>query len=221
MRLSVNVSGNLGDLDKLFDDYTSKAARALTDTVAKASDDMKADVRSTIRGAGLGNLGKALDSAYYPGARASLHPAAEIYVRGKARSAAKWEGVLNAFMDGATIRSGKGWLAIPTKQCPKASRGRYMTPDEVVDRFGPLHSVAKGKSVLLFADLVAGRSGGWRKGTAGRAAQGRMAKPVLVFVLVREANIRKRIDAASFVSRWEGQFTARVAATIDKLGEGA
>lgn len=209
MRAAVTITGSLEDA---FNEWTETTARRLTDTTEHAASTMRDEMRAAMANAGLGKLGRALGYAAYPGGGTySFHPAAEVFVRGKAASAAKWEGVIDAFAQGATIRSKRGWLAIPTKNCPKGNRGRYLTPDQVAERFGPLRSIAAGKSVLLFADVVAGKSGGVRKATAGRRAQGREAKLVLMFVLVRETSIRKRLDLNAIVARWQTRYPAMIA----------
>lgn len=212
MRLEVTIRGSLTGL---LDEFTERTARRVTDATESAAETMREEMRGAMRSAGLGNLGRALGHAGYPGnARFSLHPAAEVFVRGKAPSAAKWDGIIDAFAEGATIRSKRGWLAIPTKNCPLGRRGRRLSPDEVAERFGPLQSVAKGKVVLLFVDVVAGKSGGVRKATAGRAAQGRTGKLVLMFVLVRDASIRKRFDLDAIAQRWQARFPALIAGTV-------
>ena len=212
MRTNVTITGSL---EKVFDDWSDQAARRLTDITEHAASTMREEMRSAMSGAGLGNLGRALGYAAYPGGGTySFHPAAEVFVRGKAPSARRWEGIIDAFNEGATIRSKRGWLAIPTKNCPKGSRGRYLSPDEVAERFGPLSSVAKGRVVLLFADVIAGKSGGARRATAGRRAQGREAKLVLMFVLVRETTIRKRLDLDTVVNRWQTRFPAMIAEAV-------
>jgi hypothetical protein len=207
MRASITITGSL---DGLLEDWTEQTARLVTDVTEHAASTMRDELRSAMSNAGLSKLGRALGYSAYPGgSRASLHPAAEVFVRGKA--AAKWEGIIDAFNDGATIRSKRGWLAIPTKNCPKGARGRYLTPEQVAERFGPLRSIAAGKSVLLFADVISGKSGGSRKATAGRLAQGREAKLTLMFVLVKEATIRKRLDLDAVIRQWGTRFPAMIA----------
>jgi len=209
VRAAVTITGRLEDA---FNEWTEGTARLLTDATEHAASTMRDEMRTAMANAGLGKLGRALGYAAYPGGGTySFHPAAEVFVRGKAASAAKWEGVIDAFAQGATIRSKRGWLAIPTKNCPKGSRGRYLTPDQVAERFGPLRSIAAGKSVLLFADVIAGKSGGVRKATAGRLAQGREAKLTLMFVLVKEATICKRLDLDAVIRQWETRFPAMIA----------
>lgn len=212
MRRSVTITGNLiGD----FEEFTEQTARRVTDATEHAASTMREDMRAAIQAAGLGKLGRALGYSAYPGnARSSLHPAAEVFVRGKAMSAARWDSILSAFAEGATIRGRRGWLAIPTKECPKGARGRYLSPEEVAERFGPLQSVAKGRVIFLYADLVAGKSGGWRRATAGRAAQGRAGKPTLMFVLVRQATIRRLLDLDAIAKRWEERFPQLIADAV-------
>ena len=214
MRASVIITGSL---EKVFDDWSEQNARRLTDVTEHAASTMRDEMRSAMSGAGLGNLGRALGYAAYPGGGTySFHPAAEVFVRGRAPSAAKWEGIIDAFNEGATIRSKRGWLAIPTKNCPKGSRGRYLSPDEVAKRFGPPRSQHSrdGRSLLLFFNVVAGRSGGYRRDTTRRRAQGRDPAEVLMFVLIRDATIRKRLDLDAIVTRWQTRYPAMIADAV-------
>lgn len=204
MRTQVTITGSF---TKALDEVTDETAKALTRATERTARQIRDDLRGAIQAAGLGNLGRALDYAGYPGnQRFSLRPAADVFVRGKEPSAKKWDGIIHAFANGATIKSRNGWLAIPTKNCPKGRRGRYLSPNEVAERFGPLQTVAKGKSILLFADVVAGKSSGYRRNTSIRASQGRIGKLVLMFVLVKDATVTKRLDIDSVVRRWETRF---------------
>lgn len=202
-----------GDVEKLFLDEIDAIKQRVTRITAESAFDLREDMREAIRAAGLGDLGQALGYDYQPRRAITLHPAAEVFVRGKAASTNRWKGVLEAYLTGTTIRGRNGWLAIPTKAVPRRGR-RTMTPDEAAEEFGPLTSVAKGQVVLLFADLVAGRSGGVRRATAGRMAQGREANRTLLYVLVRQVRISKRLDFDGIVQRWQRRFPRLIEAAV-------
>jgi len=215
MNVVITVSGT-GLLDQ-FTAYTGDVAQRVTKTTADAARLLKEDVRFAIRGAGLGKLGNAFGHNAYPspGRPPSLHPASEVFVRGKAASARRWSGIVDAFAQGATIRSrGQQWLAIPTKECPRAARGRPMTPEQVAQRFGPLRSVAAGRVVLLIANLVSGKSRGVRPATPGRAAQGRHGEDKVMFVLVKQASIRRRFDMAALLTKWQSRYPTLIAEAV-------
>lgn len=96
---SVTITGSL---EKAFDDWSDQTARPLTDITEHAASIMREEMRSAMSGAGLGNFGRALGYAVYPcGGTHSFHPATEVFVRGWAPSAAKWEGIIDAFNEGA------------------------------------------------------------------------------------------------------------------------
>ncbi|CAK0751121.1 Phage virion morphogenesis protein [Azospirillaceae bacterium] len=114
--------------------------------------------------------------------------------------------IMQGFDEGATIVACNGsfWLAIPTEHVPRRSGrglGRKLSPVDVEAlynrdlRYIPGHP---GKSAYLVMDfLVSARSGtGWRAATVGRLAQGRRAQSVLMFVLIPQVTLEKRLDIA-------------------------
>ena len=72
-----------------------------------------------------------------------------------------------------------------------------------------------GRSVayLIMDQLVAARSGrGFRQATSRRLAQGRSAQPVLMFVLVPQVTLAKRLDIVGAVAAVEADFPALIEA---------
>lgn len=223
MRLTVNVGD---DFRRLVAQEMDGAAERVTRAMATASRGLLDDLRSSVRGAGLGNLWRALggDSYPTPGRKASLHPAAEVFVRGSTAvggAGYKWSGVITSFISGATIKSRDGdWLAIPTDAVPKGRNRKPITPAEAAQRFGelrPVKSKRNGRNVvLLFADAVQGKRG-LRKATARRTAAGRQVEGVLLYVLVptvKRPALLPKPDAV--VAKWRDRIPALVAAEFSK-----
>ena len=183
--------------------------------------------------AGLNALRSQLDAAF-PGSHAASLVTAELYPNprsgkvsldatgfvGPRRSRSeKAEQILRAWSEGVTIRSSAGfWLAIPTEHVPRDSRNRRLSPGEVEKRFGvSLRLVPAGgprrSALLVMDDVVQARNGrGWRQATAGRLAQGRAAQGVVMFVLVPEVTLSRRLDPQAAVS---AEFS-RVNVSIDR-----
>jgi hypothetical protein len=114
--------------------------------------------------------------------------------------------IIGAFDQGVTIRSRNGtWLAIPTDRVPQRpgrGAGRRLTPVEVEARFNrDLRFVPPrpGRHALLVIDdLTPARSGrGLRPATSRRLAQGRAAGAVVMFVLVPQVTLSRRLDVAA------------------------
>ncbi len=110
--------------------------------------------------------------------------------------------VISAYAYGATIRGRNGnWLAIPVEGAVplRDGWGRVpMSPVEVEARFNQDLQFVRfpgGRTAGLVMTLVRAQSGrGWRTATPGRVAQGRQAERVLMFVLVRQVQVARRLD---------------------------
>lgn len=117
--------------------------------------------------------------------------------------------IIDAFDRGVTIRGRNGnGLAIPTDRVPRRpgrGRGRRLTPVEVEARFNrDLRFVpprAGRHALLVMDDLVTARSGrGVRAATSRRRAQGRTAGAVVMFILVPQVTLAKRLDIAAVIT---------------------
>ena len=165
----------------------------------------KVQVRQDVRRAGLGDrLANTWRDQIYPSSgNPSWHPAVLFY--------SKAPVIISAFTDGATItrKPGEGvFLAIPTDKVP--SRGRKpMTPVEVEATFDQdlifRPSPSNPGVVLAFIDrTLRRRLATYRR--KGGAAAGRnlpSAKEknlVLMFVMVRQVTLRKRLHWPDLVS---------------------
>ena len=180
-------------------------AKSVPDGVKAAGDGLKGSLRKQVVAAGLG-------------ARLSRTWRGKTYVnKGHNAASLVWSKaprIIRAFDEGVTIRSKDGfWLAIPTAAAPKSGiGGKRINPSNfpTEHRFGPLRFVyRRGKSSLLVVDGVrvsaqTGRVGRQAKG-GGRTKSGRYKQgiaTVVMFVLVRQVKLRKRLNVARAVEAW-------------------
>lgn len=188
--------------------------RAMAEVVAGARDEFRDEVLA----AGLGHkLANAIRSVSYPvGVKASMSPAGVVFATpGKAgsRSAAT---VLAQYNRGSPITPALGEaLAVPSASVPMAARGkRRMSPVEVEAAFNQELYPRRLKSghIGLFLNVAKSRNGrAYRPATARRAAQGRVAVPVLMFTLARRIPGQKRLEFDRIFKRWGdrlGEITA-------------
>jgi len=178
--------------------------RAVPDGVKAAGDGLKGSLRKQVVSAGLGaRLSRTWRGRTYPNRG---HDAASL-VWSKAPQ------IIRTFAGGAVIK-GKGgrWLAIPTPAAPKRGvGGKRITPATFpTERHGPLRMVRRsGRTALLVVDGVrvsatTGRVGRRAKG-GGRTKSGGYRKgiaTVVMFVLVPQVRLRKRLDVARVAERW-------------------
>ena len=139
--------------------------------------------------------------------------------------------IVRAFDEGAVIRSKSGfWLAIPTPAAPKRGpTGRRITPGMVERIFGRrLRFVyrTRGASLLVMDGMVArgGKRGGFRMASTRKASRSRGAyvstsglTTVVMFFLVPQVRMPKRLDVARAAERW----SARLPALILRRARGA
>lgn len=205
-----------GDFRRWRTEVTRELAERSTKAMHAATDVWKAEVRKAIQAAGLGRrLSMALGSVVYPRSGSSLEPAGILFARGAAA-----DRVLRAYTEGARIRgrgraTGSQWLAIPIKQnLPVLGRAVKPTPDLVSQRlFGRSDALrfviprgAAGRFGLLVADAVTrGKTGkrvtGYgRNRSIGQRRSGK-AESLAMFILVREVNVRRRVDVEAVTNR--------------------
>jgi hypothetical protein len=129
--------------------------------------------------------------------------------------------IIRAFDEGAVIRSRRGrFLAIPTENAPrKGTDGRRIRPSTFPEhRFGPLRFVPRttGPSLLVVDGLrgsVSRKTGqlrGFRRVTERGRQSGRGLTTVVMFLLVRQVKLPKRLDVARAAERWSGQLPALI-----------
>ena len=186
--------------------------RAVTTGTRDAGRGLKTELRRQVGSAGLGQrLANSWRDKHYPNQR--LDAASLVYT--------KAPQIIRAFDEGALIRSGRGrFLAIPTENAPrKGTDGRRIRPSTFPEhRFGPLRFVPRssGPSLLVVDGLRAsfgrksGELRGFRRATDRARARGDGLATVVMFLLVRQVKLPKRLDVARAAERWSGQLPALI-----------
>lgn len=210
MRISLTLGGNAAaGLRREAESLIAAAAEG----VAGATTSLEQTLRQQVTAAGLGSR---LAGTW----RSRVYPPTESGAAGEVWTVAPL--IIQGFDEGSTIiaRNGSRWLAIPTANVPPRSWGskapgghprRLMTPVEVEAAFNrDLRTVLppdRRIGYLIMDQLVAARSGrGFRQATPRRLAQGRAAQPVLMFVLVPQVTLAKRLDIAGAIATVEVEF---------------
>ncbi|WP_137803395.1 DUF6441 family protein [Caulobacter sp. 3R27C2-B] len=208
-----------------FDDVMTELERdvadAVTDATAEGTELLKQDLRADTADHLSVRLAKSWRSRLYPMGQSSLDPAGWVWT--------KVPKLVDAFDRGVTIKSASGlWLAIPTpaagaKGYTRDSVGRAYGARPKLERVTPggferrtglrLRFVFKSRRVsFLVVD-------GARYDSRGRAAplkaRGRHArlyrdggKTIVVFILVPQAKLKKRLDVAGAAARAEARMPA-------------
>ena len=196
MRLTAAITGNL---KKIMAQEVAAAERAVSQGVQQATDGLKTELRGQIVGAGLGSrLSKSWQSAIYPRGGMSVNAAGFVYN--------KAPEIISAFADGVTIRSKHGrFLAIPTQYVIRRNN-RKLTPADFAEAAIPLRYVPPQGSRhvgLLVVDNFRITRKGKAKVASNRALKtGRGLATVVMFILVPETHLKKRLDIDSVAKKW-------------------
>jgi hypothetical protein len=194
--LQADMQADLRDLEVAAASGTREAGRGL-----------KTELRRQVASAGLGQrLGNSWRDKHYPNRK--IDAATLVY--------AKAPQIIRAFDEGALIRSKRGrFLAIPTENAPrKGTDGKRISPSTFPEhRFGPLRFVprANGPSLLVVDGLRAsfsrqtGELRGFRRATDRARQSGQGATTVVMFLLVPQAKLPKRLDVARAAEHWSAQ----------------
>ncbi len=173
--------------------------RAVATGTRDAGRGLKAELRRQVASAGLGQrLGNSWRDKHYPNRK--LDAANLVYTRAPE--------IIRAFDEGAMIRSKRGrFLAIPTGNAPrKGTDGKRISPSTFPEhRFGPLRFVPRGRgpSLLVVDGLRAsvsrktGQLRGFRPATERARQHGQGLATVVMFLLVPQVKLPKRLDVAS------------------------
>jgi hypothetical protein len=190
-----------------------KLERAVTAGTRDAGRGRKTELRRQVTGAGLGQrLGNSWRDKHYPNQKLD---AARSLVYTKAPQ------IIRAFVEGAVVRSKRGrFLAIPTENAPRRSTdGKRISPSTFPEhRFGPLRFVPRpsGPSLLVVDGLRAsfsrkiGELRGFRRATDGARRSGQGLATVVMFLLVPQVKLRKRLDVARAAEHWSAQLPALI-----------
>jgi hypothetical protein len=216
--MGFTVKTNLKEVGAEIGDHLDKEVRrgkvATLAAMRWAAQMTKDRWRSQIRGVGLGNrLGNTIrGNAYQNAARPSPGAWAMVY--------SKAPKLIAVHESGATIRSANGfWLAIPTKAAGRGAGGRKITPADWEKRNGRLLRFVyrSGRSALLIDE---GRKAPGNVMVLRRTKGGsRLAEPrtfknrsVVMFTLVPQVRLKKRLDLFGAAERVAGELPARIAA---------
>jgi Family of unknown function (DUF6441) len=173
---------------------------------------MQAELRRQVGSAGLGQrLANSWQDRHYPNQK--LDAASLIYT--------KAPQIIRAFDEGAVIRSRRGrFLAIPTENAPgKGTDGKRISPSTFPEhRFGPLRFVPRpnGPSLLVVDGLRAsfsrqtGGLRGFRRATEQARERGHGLTTVVMFLLVAQVTLHKRLDIARAAEHWSAQLPALI-----------
>jgi hypothetical protein len=217
MRISIETGELFGAFVRR--EIVAPPARAVTAGVHAAGEGLQLELRQDVERAGLGSrIPNAIRLNKYPSSGASFGAAAQIWTKtGAAR-------ILASFAEGATIRGSDGkFLAIPTESVPRATGGgrggrKRMTPVEVEAHFNQdlrmIPSRKRGIYLLVLDDVVEGKSRGrnrLRTASRRRLADGRKKITKVMFVLIKEARIGKRLSPEALVERWVGRIPDLIA----------
>jgi hypothetical protein len=186
--------------------------RAVTSGTREAGRGLRSELRRQVASAGLGErLANSWRDKHYPNQK--LDAASLVYT--------KAPQIIRAFDEGSVIRSKRGrFLAIPTENAPrKGTDGKRISPSTFPEhRLGPLRFVPRssGPSLLVVDGLRAlfsrktGQLRGFRRGVDRARQSGAGLTTVVMFLLVPQVKLRKRLDVARAAERWSAQLPALI-----------
>jgi len=197
----------VGDLEREFVAEIRSAEKAVTAAVRLAGSGVKGGWRTQIVSAELGErLGRTIRDQYYPQRGESIEAAALVY--------SKAPKIVGAFDQGVVIRSKDGfWLAIPTAAAGKGARGRRITPGEWERRTGRrLKFIYRRGRPGLLVDTgeVLPRARVMKRDGTSRAARGFRNRSVVMFLLVPQVKLAKRLDLDAVADDWQDRLPALV-----------
>jgi hypothetical protein len=198
MKLAAALSG---DLRKIMAEEVRAAEDAVTAGMRQAADGLKADLRRQVTEAGMGQrLANTWRAELYPKSQKSIKAAGFVFTRAPT--------IIRAFDQGAVIKSRHGfWLAIPTPAAGTGARGKRMTPGLWEQMHGSrLRFIyRRGAPSLLVAENMrarTGKRGGFAKGSASALRSGRGMTSVVMFILVPQVSLKKRLDVNGVAEQW-------------------
>jgi hypothetical protein len=199
--LQASMRAELREIERAASNGTRDAGRAL-----------RTELRRQLGSAGLGQrLANSWRDEHYPNER--LDAASLVYT--------KTPQIIRAFDEGAVIRSKRGrFLAIPSENAPrKGTDGKRISPSTFPEhRFGALRFVPRsnGPSLLVVDGLRAsfsrktGGLRGFRRARDRARRTGTGLTTVVMFLLVPQVKLSKRLDVARAAERWSAQLPAMI-----------
>jgi hypothetical protein len=198
MRLEAAIQGNL---ERHMKAEVKAAGNAVVSGTRRAADGFKHEMRAQVTSAGLGRrLANSWRGRVYENKK--LDAAGRVWTKAPT--------IMRAFDEGVTIKSKKGlWLAIPTHSAPRRGiGGKRISPSTFPEhRFGPLRFVYRGsgKPSLLVVDGLrarGGKRGGFSRAGKRAQASGRGLTTVVMFIMVPQVRLRKRLDFTGAGRHW-------------------
>ncbi len=207
MRLEAALQG---DLEKNMKAELKAAGSAVVAGTQRAADGLKQEMRAQVTSAG---LGRRLANAW----RGRIYENKKLDAAGRVWT--KAPTIMRAFDEGVTIKSQKGfWLAIPMPAAPRRGiGGKRISPSTFPEhRFGRLRFVYRGsgKPSLLVVDGLRARSGkrgGFSKAGKRAQATGRGRTTVVMFIMVPQVRLRKRLDFIGAGRHWQRRLPRLIA----------
>jgi hypothetical protein len=201
---NVAVQQNLKEFSA---DRKTAFARANTNAAKRIVARGKLRLREDTRRGGLGDrIANAWQDKVFPKSGIAYSPAGLLF--------SKAPLIIRAFSAATTIRSKQGsYLAIPTENTPRRGR-RHATPVEVEAIFNQdlIFFHGRGQQMLAFVDATKSKSGkGYRRATKRRTKDGRRAELVLMFVMVRQVHLTKRVNYQRIFADLEAEWPQVVA----------
>jgi hypothetical protein len=199
--LQADMQAELRDLERAAAAGTREGGRGL-----------KTELRRQVTSAGLGQrLGNSWRDKHYD--NRGIDAASLVY--------SKAPQIIRAFDEGAVIRSRRGrFLAIPTENAPrKGADGKRISPSTFPEhRFGSLRFVPRpsGPSLLVVDGVRAsvsrktGELRGFRRASDRARQSGTGLTTVVMFLLVPQVKLRKRLNVARAAERWSAQLPALI-----------
>jgi hypothetical protein len=214
LQVKLAISGNLAGFAEQTHLRIARGARIAAEKQAARA---KLALRSDMRAAGLGDrLANTWRVNVFPKSASSRTHSPAVFVKSGAPE------IVTAFDKDTTIRSRQGlWLAIPTDSTPRKGR-RLATPLEVEAMFNQdlIFLPGRGGQMLAFVNAIKARTGGkFRRATKRRTKDGRQNELVLMFVMVRQVTLRKRLNWSrifdDLAKGWAQLFPAEIAAALN------
>jgi hypothetical protein len=186
--------------------------RAAATGIREAGRSLRTELRRQVTSGGLGQrLANSWRDKHYD--NRGIDAASLVYT--------KAPQIIRAFDEGVLIRSRRGrFLAIPTENAPrKGTDGKRISPSTFPEhRFGALRFVPRpsGPSLLVVDGLRAsfsrksGELRGFRRASDRTRRTRAGLSTVVMFLLVPQVKLRKRLDVARAAERWSGQLPALI-----------
>lgn len=202
MRLEAAIRGNL---EKIMKEEATDAAKAVTLGVGEAGVGLRQELRGQVTRAGLSDrMAKTWKHKRYPSSGHSMGAASLVY--------ADMPQVIRAFNEGSMIKSDKGFfLAVPTPAAPRRGvGGKRISPSNFPEHsLGRLRFVyRKSAPSLLVVDNMragTGKRGGFRKASATALRTGRGLTTVVMFILLPQVQLKKRLDINPAAEHWRNK----------------